>query len=335
MTKKDLRETLDSIEQSQDVTARMEEKVKRLTELVERQKKIISEQTALLDKQKSKISEMDDVPDDIIELKRIIGEQRAHLRERDLELEHAKGSMVQAQKELEVTIKRMNPTQVKLEAALQTIGELKAELAEKSTEITVKNETLKTLSNRIKEAESKADAFREQMDDFKGDGISKNVVDDLKIKHSEEKQKLKQEISKLESQLLDHKLASEEKIAEAKDKTERYDDLVNKLNDLNEKNQEAKEKIKSLEAGMANLKKFKEENYSKLFFLEKLQPLMEEAPLFKSFFIVQAVGSISLEDLRNAVGAPIVTVKRDVERLEKIGVLEIGDDEKIAAKKFE
>ena len=27
--------------------------------------------------------------------------------------------------------------------------------------------------------------------------------------------------------------------------------------------------------------------------------------------------------------------KRDVERLEKIGVLEIGDDEKIAAKKFE
>ena len=131
MAKKDLRKTLDDLEKNQDMTARTEEKIKRLTELVERQKKIISEQTALLDTQKSKLAEIDDMPDDIIELKRIIGEQRAHLREKDLELEHAKGSMVQAQKELELTVKRMNPTQVKIEAALQTIGDLKAELAEK------------------------------------------------------------------------------------------------------------------------------------------------------------------------------------------------------------
>ncbi|MFW9897934.1 MAG: hypothetical protein ACFFDO_01570 [Candidatus Thorarchaeota archaeon] len=400
MAKKDLRKTLDSLEKSQDMTARMEEKVQRLTELVERQKKIISEQTALLDEQKSKLGEIDDIPDDIIELKRIIGEQRAQLREKDLDLDHAKGSMVQAQKELELTIKRMNPTQIKIEAALETIGDLKAELAEKNTEVNAKNETLKTLSNRVKEAESEAEALKVQLEDFKG-GISKTVVDDLKLKyseerqklkqeisnletqlveqkiklvddlklkhseekqklkqeisnletqlveqkiklvedlklkHSEEKQKLKQEISNLETQLLEQNIDYKEKIAEAKDMAEKYNDMKSTLSELSDKNNEAKETIKNFEQSMVDLKKFKEENFSKIFFLDKLRPIMEEDPIYKSFFIIQDVGSISLEDLRGAVGTPIVTVKRDVEKLQKIGAVEMSADGKITAKKFE
>ena len=334
MAKKDLRKTLDDLEKSQDMTARMEEKIKRLTELVERQKKIISDQTTLLDSQKSKLAEIDDMPDDIIELKRIIGEQRAQLREKDLELELAKGSMVQAQKELELTVKRMNPTQVKIEAALQTIGDLKAELAEKNTEIKLKNETLKTFSNRVKEAEAEADTLKIQLEDFKG-GVSKKEIEDLKIKHSEERQKLKQEISKLETQLLDQNIEFKEKIAEAKDMAEKYEDMRKTLNELSDKNNEAKEKIKSLEQSQVDLKKFKDENYEKIFFLDNLKPIMEEDPIFKSFFIIQDVGSISLEDLKAAVGAPIVTVKRDVEKLQKAGVVEMSADDKITAKKFD
>ncbi|MFX0186940.1 MAG: hypothetical protein ACFE8A_04295 [Candidatus Hodarchaeota archaeon] len=367
MAKKDLRKTLDNLEKSQDMTARMEEKIGRLTELVERQKKIISEQTALLDEQKSKLAEIDDIPDDIIELKRIIGEQRAQLREKDLELDHTKGSMVQAQKELELTIKRMNPTQIKIEAALETIGDLKAELAGKNTEVNAKNETLKTLSNRIKEAESEAEALKAQLEDFKA-GIPKTVVDDLKIKHSEERQKLKQEISKLETQLVDQKIKVvedlklehseekqklkqeiskletqlleqnieyKEKIAEAKDMAEKYNEMKSTLSELSDKNNEANEKIKNFEQSIVDLKKFKEENFSKIFFLDTLRPIMEEDPIFKSFFIIQDVGSISLEDLRGAVGTPMVTVKRDVDRLQKIGAVEMSADGKITAKKFE
>ncbi|GAG19650.1 unnamed protein product, partial [marine sediment metagenome] len=51
MAKKDLKNVLDNIEKSEDVSARMEQKIKRLTELVQRQKKVISDQTALLDTQ--------------------------------------------------------------------------------------------------------------------------------------------------------------------------------------------------------------------------------------------------------------------------------------------
>ncbi|MFX1394930.1 MAG: hypothetical protein ACFFAH_15325, partial [Promethearchaeota archaeon] len=246
----------------------------------------------------------------------------------------AKGSMVQAQKELELTVKRMNPTQVKIEAALQTIGDLKAELAEKNTEIKLKNETLKTLSNRVKEAEAEADALTNQLEDYKG-GISKKEIEDLKIKHSEERQKLKQEISKLETQLLDQNIEFKEKIADAKDMAEKYEEMRSTLNELSDKNNEAKEKIKSLDQSQIDLKKFKEDNYSKIFFLDNLKPIMEEDPIFKSFFIIQDVGSISLEDLRAAVGAPIVTVKRDVDKLMKAGLVEMSGDEKITAKKFE
>ena len=331
MAKKDLRKTLDGIEKSEDVTARTEEKIKRLTELVQRQKKIISDQTALLDTQKSKLSEIDDIPDDIIELKRIIGEQRALLREKDLALDHAKGSMVQAEKELEMYLKRKNPQQLKLEGSIETIGDLKAELAQKNTELNAKNETLKTLANRVKVAESQADALKQQLEDIVG-GISRKEFDELKIKHSEERQKLKTDITKFESQLLDQKLEFQDKIAEAKDMAESYNELKSKLSELSDKNKEFKEMIKSQEAGMVDLKKFKEDNYSKIFFLEKLRPIMEEDPIFKSFFIIQDVGSISLDDLKGAVGAPTVIVKREVARLEKIGAIEMSADGKIKKK---
>ncbi len=333
MAKKDLKKSIDALELSQDAQARIEEKISRLTELVERQKKIISQQTALLDTQKLKLSEIDDLPDDIIELKRIIGEQRAIIKDKDLELDQVKGSMVQAQKELQTYLLQKNPQQLKLEGAIETIGALKTELAKKDAEISGKNEILKTLENRIKEAESQADVLKQQIEDIKG-GISKQEYDELKIKHSEERQKLKQDITKLESQLIDQKIGFEDKIAEAKDMAESYNELKSTLNELNEKNKEFKATIKSQETGMADLKYFKEENYSKIFYLEKLRPIMEEDPIFKSFFIIQDVGTIPIDDLRAAVGAPIVTIRKDIARLVKIGAIEMSDDGNIKKIEF-
>ena len=135
--------------------------------------------------------------------------------------------------------------------------------------------------------------------------------------------------------LLDQKLEFQEKTAEAKEIVEKFDDMKNKLNELSDKNKEFKEKIKSQEVGMVDLKKFKEENYSKIFIFDKLKPLLEEDPIFRGFFIIQDVGSISLDDLRAAVGAPMVIMKREVNRLEKIGAIEMSADGKIKAKKIE
>jgi len=56
---------------------------------------------------------------------------------------------------------------------------------------------------------------------------------------------------------------------------------------------------------------------------------MEEDSIFKAFFIIQDVGSISLEDLRQAVGSPIVTVKREMMKLDKVGAIKMSDTQRI------
>ena len=331
---KDLKNVLDKIEKKEGVTSRLEEKVEKLTLLAKKQKKIIADQTGLLDKQKQQISKMVDIPDDIRELRELIGTQRGQINEREIELGQTKGLLIQAQKELELTTNRMGPMQIKLDASLDTMGKLKEEIVQKNSEILIRNETLKTFQNKITELEAFSRVLQERLEEHKG-GVPKKEVEDLKIQQSEERQKLKTEISKLDSELLNQKLEFQENITEAKDMKERYDGLVGKLEGTNKKYVEAHDKVKSLEASMEDLRNFKKENINKITYLDKLQPLMEEDPIFKGFFIVQQVGSISIDDLKAAIGAPIVTVKKDVKRLQDLGLLEMNDVGKITTKKFD
>lgn len=334
MPKKDLKGLIDGVEKKEDSTVRLESKVERLSELVERQKKIISDQTSLLDQQKAKLASSDNLTDDVIELKRMVGEQRALINTRENELEHTKGSLAQATKELEMYLKRMNPQQLKLEGAIETIGNLKAELAEKNTQMNLINESLQTFANRIKEKEAESDTLKIQLEEITG-GISKEEFDDLKVSQSEERQKLKQDITKFETQLLDQQIEYKEKMAEAKDMAEKYDGMKDRLEDLSQKNETYTAEIKKLNAEMEDLRNFKKDNYHKIFYLDKLRPIMEEDPIFRAFFIIQDVSSISLEDLRKAVSAPIVTIRRDIQKLQKIGALKMSDEEHINSIKFD
>jgi hypothetical protein len=62
---------------------------------------------------------------------------------------------------------------------------------------------------------------------------------------------------------------------------------------------------------------------------------MEREAQFKAFLIVEQVGSIGIEDLRNALGSPIVMVKKLVQNLQDIDLVEINDASKIVVKKIE
>jgi len=332
MAKKDLKGVIDGIESSQDVVSRLEEKDQRLTELVEKQKKVIKDQNDLLEKQKEKLAASGEIPDDVRELGKIIGEQRALIKEKEMEFEQTKGAMIQAQTELQMLLKRIDPQQLKIEGAIKTIGDLKEDLAQKKSELSLKNETIKTLSNRLKEAENTSKSLQEKLENMES-GVSKEEIESLKVQRSEERKQLKTEITKLESKLLDQKLEYEERLAEAKDIKERYNDLFKKVNELTVKNEEAKETIKNLESKNEDLKTFKSSNIDFITHLSKLQPLMEEFPILKAYFIVREVGSISLEDLKAAVGSPIVTVTKDVQKLKAIGILEENAAGKIIPKK--
>lgn len=330
---KDLRDVLDNIESSEKKTATLQSKVDKLTALVERQKKIISEQEVIIEAQKGKISKMSDVPEDILELKELIGAQRQQLNEKELELEYAKGEIAQSQKELELVKKQIIPTQKKLEESYETIGNLRAEMAEKSSELLLKNEAMKTLENKIQELEAFTDKFKEEQ---------VKIISQMEEKYRKENQELKNQVNKLDQILLDSKLVSTEKDSEAKDAVTRFEqmrnkheELISKVGELSDKNRDANAEIERLSNKIKEIQDFQKENVDKINYFDKLKPLMEKEVLFKTFLIVEEVGAISIEDLRAAIGSPIVLVKRNVQELENAGLLETNEKGKIIVRQIE
>ncbi|MCK4381501.1 MAG: hypothetical protein KAW51_10215 [Candidatus Lokiarchaeota archaeon] len=330
---KDLRKTLDGIESSENEMATIQAKIDKLTALVERQKRIIREQEGIIEVQKGKISKMADIPEDILELKELIGEQRHLINEKELELEYAKGEIAQSKREMELIKKQIVPTQSKLEEAYETMGNLRTELAEKNSEAILKKEALKNSENKIRELEAFTDKFKEEQI---------KMIGELEEKYRNETQELKNKINKLDSFLMDSKLMSTEKSSEAKDFASRFEsmrskheELINKVGELGDKNRDANDEIERLNKNLNEIKNFQKDNVDKINFYDKLKPLMEKDPLFKTFLIVEEVGGITLEDLKNALGIPSVTAKRNVQQLENIGIIEIDDRGKIIVKKEE
>jgi len=327
---KDLKKQLDSIESSEKEMANLQSKVDKLTALTARQKAIISEQEGIIEEQKGKLSKMTDIPEDILELKELIGEQRQLINEKDLELEYAKGEIAQSQKEMELIKKQIVPTQHKLEEAYETMGNLRTELAEKNSELILKNEAIRSLETKVQELEAFTDKFKEEQ---------VKMIKELEEKHRKETMQLKEEITKLDTFLMDSKLISTEKSSEAKDFASRfesmrskYDELIAKVEELSDKNRAANHEIEDLNKKFNELKNLQKDNIDKINYYDKLKPIMEKEPLFKTFLIIENVGGITLEDLKNALGIPIVTVKKNIQTLESIGLIETNDIGKIVIK---
>ena len=145
----DLKDMLDNIDSSEKETAVLQTKVDKLMRVIEKQKVVITDLEKLLSEQKTKSSGMMEVPDDIRELKGMIGEQRAIINEKDSEIEHVKGDLIQAQTELSLSRKQMIPTQQKLKEYVESIGKLQTETSERSSEIMFKNDKILNLENKI------------------------------------------------------------------------------------------------------------------------------------------------------------------------------------------
>ncbi|MFX1479708.1 MAG: hypothetical protein ACFFCI_16415 [Promethearchaeota archaeon] len=330
---KDLRDVLDNIESSEKKTAILQSKADKLTVLVQRQKKIISEQEAIIEEQKIKLSKMTDIPEDILELKELIGAQRQQLNEKELELEYAKGEIAQSQKELELIKKQIVPTQHKLEESYETVGNLRTELAEKNSELILNKESIKNMETKIQELQAFTDKFKEEQ---------VKLIQQMEEKHRNETQELKSKLHKLDQILLDSKLITTEKDSEAKDAVSRFDqmrnkyeELINRVGELSDNNREATAEIERLNKKIIEVQEFHKENIDKIHYFEKLRPLMEKEVLFKTFLIVEEVGAITIDDLKAAIGSPIVFVKKNVQELEKAGLLDTNDQGKIVVKPIE
>lgn len=338
---KDLKNIIDDIESSEKETATLQSKIDRLTELIEKQKRVISDQEHIMEEQKAKISKMYDIPDDVLELKELIGTQRAIINEKERELELAKGNALEAQRELDFSKKQNIPTQRKLEEAFETIGNLKAEIAEKNSEIILKDETIKNLENKVQEIQAFADKLQDEQVKLLSnmDQKWKIELEKLKKEHFEEKKELTGKIAELDKFLLDFKLVSTEATSEAKDVKSRfeeihqkYEELINKVEQLRDEKRKAETLIRQLQERVDEVDKFKNENMKKIVYFDKLTDLMEQDAQFKAFLIIEKVGSMSIEDLRNALGSPIVLVRKLVQKLRDVDLIELDENGKISLK---
>jgi len=341
---KDLLNAIDNIESSEKETAVLQSKIDRLLELLEKQKRVIQNQENIIEEQKVKITKLYDIPEDVLELKELVGTQRATLNQRESDLEFAKGDVLAIQKEMEFMKKQSIPTQRKLDEGFETIGNLKTEIAEKNSELLLKGETIKSLENKVQEIQAFADKLQDEQIKLLSDMDQKwkKELEQLRLDHLEEKKELASKIADLDTFLLDSKLTSTEATSEAKDLKSRFaeirtrqENLLNKLEDALDKKREADEAVTKLNYEIEDLRNYKKRNSKKINYYDKLTELMEREAQFKAFLIVEQVGSIGIEDLRNALGSPIVMVKKLVQNLQDIHLVEINDAGKIVVKNIE
>ncbi len=340
----DLKNVIDGIESNEKETAVLQSKINRLQEMLEKQKGVIQSFEDIIEEQRIKIARMYDVPEDVLELKELIGTQRGLLNEREKGYDLAKGEVLAMKKELEFLQRQNVPAQKRMDESFEEIGNLKTSLAEKKSELIFKNENIKALENKVKELQAFADKLQAEQIKLLTDMDQKwkGEIEQLRNDHIREKSDLVSKITDLDTFLLDSKLVSTEATSEAKDIKSRFaeirdrqEELINKLEDALEKKREAEEALRNANYEMEELKEFKKKNAKKINYYNKLTALMEHEAQFKAFLIVEQVGSMAVDDLRNALGSPIVLVKKIVQNLQDVDLFEINEAGKIFVKKQE
>ena len=341
---KDLLNAIDNIESSEKKTAVLQSKIDRLLELLEKQKRVIQNHENIIEEQKVKITRLYDIPEDVLELKELVGTQRATLNQRELDLELAQGEVIAIQKEMDFMKKQSIPTHRKLDESFESIGNLKTEIAERNSELLLKDEIIKSLENKVREIQAFADKLQDEQIKLLSamDQKWKRELEQLRLDHLEERKELASKIADLDTLLLDSKLTSTEATSEAKDLKSRFaeirtrqENLLNKLEDALDKKREADEAVVKLNYEIEDLREFKKNNSKKINYYNKLTGLMERDAQFKAFLILEQVGSMGMEDLRNAISSPIVLVKKIVQNLQEVDLVEINDAGKIVVKKIE
>ncbi len=208
----------------------------------------------------------------------------------------------------------------------------------------LKNETIKSLEIKVQEIQVFADTLQDEQIKLVSDMDQKwkKELEQLRLEHLEERKEMASKIVDLDTFLLDSKLTSTEATSEAKDLKSRFseirtqqENMINKLEEALDKKREAEEALRKANRDMEELSEFKKKNLKKINYYDKLTDLMEREAQFKAFLIVEQVGSISMEDLRSALGSPIVLVKTIVKNLQDVQLVEINDAGKIVVKKFE
>ncbi|WP_457559459.1 hypothetical protein [Candidatus Harpocratesius sp.] len=145
MGDKDLENIIDSIGQEELEIAQKQAQIDRLKQLIVKQKNEMAEQQKLIDELQSRISNMYDLPADVEALKRMVGEMRAELNEKDNQLEMAYATIAQQEAQLKNTQMQIDGFNQHLNTYITQVGELKSKLIEQQGIISAKDREIQEL----------------------------------------------------------------------------------------------------------------------------------------------------------------------------------------------
>ncbi|MHA1729504.1 MAG: hypothetical protein ACTSWY_12330 [Promethearchaeota archaeon] len=354
---KDLEKVLSNISNTERKTAVKQAQIDRLREVTEKQRKVMADLENLINQQKKKIDSMFDVPADVVELKSLIGNQRSQLNDKDQKLEISYSKIAELEQELKGTAQTQNIVQKNFEETFSQIGTMKAELTEKNSTLSIRDNEIQNLRIKINELQTRIDEsknhFQKIIDENKEEisvlkeqirkkdleiiDSKSNVETELTTRIYQEKDEALKKIKKLESELLEKELSTKEKLSNAMDNIKAYEDmkkkyeeLIKKYDTFSIKNSEYREKIEDLGKEIETLKEFKNKNESVVIIFNKLRSLLDSEPMFRIFGIVWDIGEISVSDLKNAIGIPSVTIKKYIQSYVDKGLLKVNDSGKVS-----
>ena len=342
MGDKDLEKVLANISANEKEAAVKKNQMDRLREHIQKQSKIIEELQAVIADQKEKIDRMFDVPADVEELKRMISKHRTDLKEKDHNLEMAYGRIAELEQDLIGSQKTQEIIDKKFEDSFSQMGDLRAELTTKRSELKLKDNEIQALNIRVTELEKVI------AEEKKVEGRLQDEVRQKDLLLIEEKGKLEAELKQqifaerdeafnkikdLETQLLEKDLSYKEELTDARRKShaydevkEKYEDLIRKFDKLSSELDESTKNYEDLMFNQSSVEEFKKKSEPILKNFDKLRKFMEREPIFKIFFIVLDIrGGMTIENLAKAVGIPLVTCKKHVDEYVKSKIMVVDE----------
>jgi chromosome segregation ATPase len=362
---KDLEKLIAGIGQEEQATAQKQVQIDRLKQLVEKQKKELVDQQKMIQELQSKVTNMYDLPADVEELKRLIGEQRGELNEKDHALEMANAQLAQLEAETKGYSSQSDSFSKNLDNYITQVGELKASLFEKDGLLKAKDRDLEelrircdTLSDQLSQMDgevkerfgSVADAttritiLEKQVEDAnrradEAEQLRAQIEAELSEKMTASQGELSKKVGSLEKDRFTKEMAvkeAEQRLEAAEssvnDLKAQLEDIMAKYDNLIVDNKQVNETMKQLQAERDELAQFKEVNANVVNNLQGLVNLFEQEPLFKAFNIVGQVGEVNIDDLKNALGVPSVTTNKYIKQFIDADLMEMGESGKVRLK---
>ena len=370
MGDRDLENIISNIGQEELVVAQKQAQIDRLKQLIIKQKNEMAEQQKIIDELNSRIHNMYDLPADVEELKRMVGEMRAEINEKNSQLQMAYGTVAEHEAELKNLRLQMDPLSRNLETYITQVGELKAKIAEHEGRMMLKEKDIhelktdlsnkqanfdnmeiefaKKVQERLKEFMETEDNYQKKITEMQEELAEKSMTSDearVKIKAELQEGVLKNQtefldkIRNLESQVMDKDIESKESkqklensLNQVQDIKQKLDTQVEKYNQLQKDYSKINEKIEKSDEFYADLKKFKEDNFDIANNFTRLMTLFKHEPLFKAFLLVHDVGEMNVEDLKNSLGVPSVTTQKYVDQFIKADLFMMTESGKVTLK---